>query len=462
MYLGRIQGRNISLLQSMVRFPCVPTFDAWWASYQRRMAALPGLPTIASSYRFRVSEDGTVDRLFSAVFEQRQEQAARRFFGGFAFLEGFDDRSVVLPANNAEFESWAANFPKLRCRVMAPSLKTANEIWFACDFRVGPHLEMIQREAQSLGFAFSYQVHFRPYTPDPEVYRRIGRNLIALQSMRGAPADLVDDQERQMRTFASAAFLVEEIVGVDEAESANWLADALSRAFRFNRSRAKMETPSFEFISGDCGTDTTLMMHSTLLYGDWIGDDVYCSNVTDEQYRLSVFSHRPAVHPSGTNGAVDPGGGSEAIEPPPTPFPSGITLPNPFEGRDHIFVSYRRSDLRRIVPILQRLADKGYPIWYDRGISGGDEWDVVLERKIEEAAMMLVFLSQATVDSKYCRREIKFADAIDKPLLVVMLEATALRHGLKLLLHQLQNISAADQQFDAQLDHAIDNLLARA
>jgi hypothetical protein len=86
----------------------------------------------------------------------------------------------------------------------------------------------------------------------------------------------------------------------------------------------------------------------------------------------------------------------------------------------------------------------------------------VLERKIEEAALVLVFLSQATVESKYCRREIKFADAIDKPLLVVTLEATTLHHGLKFMLQQLQQVSMADQQFDAQLDRAVQKLLDKA
>jgi TIR domain len=457
----RIEGGDSVFLQSMVRFPCVSAMDSWWASFRRRIAAAPGLRDITSAYRLCVRKDGNIDRLFSAVFDPGNEPAARRFFGAFSLLEGMDEESVALPQDHAEFEAWANDFPKLRCQVMSPALHAAGDIWLACDFRVAPHLEMIEREAQALGFAFGYQIHFRRFVPEPERQRRIGRNLIALQAMKGAPAAFVADQERQMKAFAAASLLIEEIVAVDEPKAAEWLGDALGRIFRASDARAPIEVPKFGF-SQDCGTEPALMMHSTLLYGDWNEDYVYCSQVATEPFRGSILSHRPQTDPAAARQSQTSGGMSRAPEPPPTPFPQDIVLPDPFEGRGHIFISYRRSDLRRIVPILQRLAETGRPIWYDRGISGGDEWDVVLERKIEEAALVLVFLSQATVESKYCRREIKFADAIDKPLLVVTLEATTLHHGLKFMLQQLQQVSMADQQFDAQLDRAIQKLLDKA
>jgi TIR domain len=460
-HIERVQGGGEQYLQCMVRFPGVASLDPWWTSYRRRMAAAPGLRDITSAYRMCVRQDGGIDRLFSAVVDPGKEQPARRFFGAFSFLEGLAEESVALPVDAAEFASWATDFPELRCRIIAPALQTEEKAWLACDFRVAPHLEMLEGEAQTLGFVFGYQVHFRPYAPDAERLRRIGRNLIALQGLNGAPRALVADQERQVRSFAGASLLIEEIVAVDRPKAAEWLADALTRAFKADQSRSRMETPTFDFVGGDCGADPTMMMHSTLLYGDWTGDDIYCSQAVADQFRASVLSHRPPADPTV---AYRPGGSDESPrtpEPPPTPFPNDIDLPIPFEGKDHIFVSYRRSDLRRIAPTLQRLANEGRPIWYDRGISGGDEWDIVLERKIEDAALVLAFVSEAAVESKYCRREIKFADAIDKPLLVVMLEAATLQYGLKFLLLQLQQISAADHQFDTRLDQAITNLLGR-
>jgi hypothetical protein len=66
MYLERIQGGSELFLQSIVRFPRVSIFEAWWTSYQRRVAAAPALHDIASAYRLCVHEDGSIDRLFRA------------------------------------------------------------------------------------------------------------------------------------------------------------------------------------------------------------------------------------------------------------------------------------------------------------------------------------------------------------------------------------------------------------
>jgi hypothetical protein len=457
MHIERVQGGDASFLQALVRFPAVPTVHSWWTSYIRRMTVAAGLRDITSAYRLCVRENGSIDWLFSSVFDLSTEQAARRFFGSFSFLESFEDESAQLPSNRAEFETWANDFPKLRCRIMPPSLHTADGNWLACDFRVASHLDALAREAQSFKFGFSYQVHFRSFAPDRELQRRVGRNLLALQGVKGLPAELAADQERQAKHFRTATLLVEEVIGADHPAATEWLVAALARFFKAEPARAPLELPTLDLIEGDCGTAPALMMHSSFLYNDWSGDDLYCSQAADEGFRTTVLCYRPAIDP--TLPQRPPKQDNGTLRAQTAPFPPDVLLPSPFEGRGHIFISYPRSDLRRIVPILRRLSEARLPIWYDRGISGGDEWDVVLERKIEDASMMLVFLSQATVESKYCRREIKFADAINKPLLLVGLEAVDLRHGLRFLLQQLQQISAQDPEFEAQLDRAIQKLL---
>jgi hypothetical protein len=65
------------------------------------------------------------------------------------------------------------------------------------------------------------------------------------------------------------------------------------------------------------------------------------------------------------------------------------------EHGDFIFVSYKREDLPRITPFLTRICEWGYEIWYDRGIPGGAEWDALIEEKVSQCKVLLVFLSQA-------------------------------------------------------------------
>jgi TIR domain len=459
MYFGPVSGADVTYLQALARFPGAPTSDSWWTSFTRRMRAASALLDISSAFRLCLRADGGVDRLFSAVFDTRSENSARRFFGGLSFLEGIEEDSVQLPADRLEFESWTGDFPTLKARVMPTPLQVASGTWLACDFRIAGHLEGLLQEAQSLGFTFAYQVHFRPFTPDRELLRRVGRNLIALQDISGIPRGLVAAQKRQVEALRTASTLIEEIVGTDKEEAARWLAGAIERAFRAECAREPLEPPQVELTEGDCGTDLTLMMHSSLLCGDWSDDDLYCSQALQDNFRTSVVCYRPQVEiPQGSPASRSTRGPASPREPLP-PLPAGLTLPALHEGRGHIFVSYPHSDFQRVAPILQRLAAKGLPVWYDRGIYGGEEWDEVLERKIQDAGMILVFLSRATVDSKYCRREIKFADAINRPLLVVSLEPTALQHGLSFLLQAVQQISAGDAEFELLLDRSIRKLL---
>jgi hypothetical protein len=78
----------------------------------------------------------------------------------------------------------------------------------------------------------------------------------------------------------------------------------------------------------------------------------------------------------------------------------------------------------------------------DSHIPAGSEWDAILEERIQSCRAVILFLSNAAVDSKYVRREVKYADTINKPILAVEMEEVRLRHGLDMLLSQLQRVNA--------------------
>src|SRR5215471_19402589 len=62
MHIQRIDGAETSFLQALVRFPDLPASEPWWASYKRRMLAIPALGDITSAYRLNVREDCSIDR----------------------------------------------------------------------------------------------------------------------------------------------------------------------------------------------------------------------------------------------------------------------------------------------------------------------------------------------------------------------------------------------------------------
>ena len=153
-------------------------------------------------------------------------------------------------------------------------------------------------------------------------------------------------------------------------------------------------------------------------------------------------------------GHVDPTWGDEAS----ALVPEGLPAPRQ-KGRDHLFISYRRADLPRLAGLFSAVSNAQVPVWYDRGIPGGTEWDAVIEERIETCLAVVVFVSPGAVASKYVRREIKFADAIDKRIIAVVVEPAQLTDGLGMLLGQYQSIDGRAEDVTAKLRYALEDLV---
>ena len=85
-----------------------------------------------------------------------------------------------------------------------------------------------------------------------------------------------------------------------------------------------------------------------------------------------------------------------------------------------IFLSYARQDAPAIVSISQTIEGVGQELWFDRQLSGGQQWwDVILER-IRGCDAFLFLLSPSSAKSKACRLELQYAIGNGRPLLPIM------------------------------------------
>ena len=130
-------------------------------------------------------------------------------------------------------------------------------------------------------------------------------------------------------------------------------------------------------------------------------------------------------------------------------------IPITTQTENFIFVGYKRENISQIKPILLSLCASGCEVWYDKGIPGALEWDAAIEERIKNCKLFLLFLSQPSVDSKYVRREVRFADFCDKPILSVKLEQVTLAHGLYMLLQQYQMLDATASDFSSEIRRAL-------
>jgi len=116
------------------------------------------------------------------------------------------------------------------------------------------------------------------------------------------------------------------------------------------------------------------------------------------------------------------------------PFPA-------YQGDEpYIFVSYSHGNASSVFPELTWLKESGFNVWYDEGIEAGTEWREELAKAIEEARLLVYFITTESVQSQNCRKEVNFAVDRDIPIIAIHLEKTDLPSGLNLTLSDRQAI----------------------
>ena len=114
-----------------------------------------------------------------------------------------------------------------------------------------------------------------------------------------------------------------------------------------------------------------------------------------------------------------------------------------YEGTEnYIFISYAHKDSNKVIPILEKMSEQGFRVWYDYGIEYGSEWPEYIEEHLLGCSCVLVFMSPSCINSINCRNEINLALEEKKEMLIVYLEPTELRKGMRLQLNSVQAIRA--------------------
>lgn len=124
-------------------------------------------------------------------------------------------------------------------------------------------------------------------------------------------------------------------------------------------------------------------------------------------------------------------------------------------NNDYIFISYAHKDSQKVLPILDVLNERGFRIWYDAGIEAGTEWPAYIEEHLNNASVVLVFMTPNTIESRNCRNEINFALELNKEVLVIYLEDTPLLKGMRLQLNSTQSLFRSHHRSDETFIHEL-------
>ena len=109
----------------------------------------------------------------------------------------------------------------------------------------------------------------------------------------------------------------------------------------------------------------------------------------------------------------------------------------------YIFISYAHSDTTRVMQFINELKDT-HRFWYDEGIPSGSEWVSTIAERIKNCSVFLLFVSQASIESKNVRNEISYATNYVEKILAVHLEQVTLPAELDFMLGRFQYVKLSE------------------
>jgi hypothetical protein len=89
-------------------------------------------------------------------------------------------------------------------------------------------------------------------------------------------------------------------------------------------------------------------------------------------------------------------------------------------GTGRVFISYSRKDQATIRTVASELDQLGQEVWLDEDLSGGQRWwDAILEQ-IRNCTCFVFGLSETSLNSLACRAELDYANALQRPIIPVL------------------------------------------
>lgn len=136
-----------------------------------------------------------------------------------------------------------------------------------------------------------------------------------------------------------------------------------------------------------------------------------------------------------------------------------------YDGADpYLFVSYSHLDRTQVYREMMWLYEAGFNMWYDEGIHLGSVWRESVANALAESSGCLFFLTQNSVVSDTCIREIHFALEEGLQVYSVRLDDTTLPRQLKFSLSDRQALVRDhydEASYREQLTHALTTLTVK-
>lgn len=125
-----------------------------------------------------------------------------------------------------------------------------------------------------------------------------------------------------------------------------------------------------------------------------------------------------------------------------------------------LFISYARENKSVVEALVRDLDALGYDAWFDFALRGGQSWWDEILRRIATSDAFLAVVSEQTLNSVACKRELEWAVALNKPILPLAVQRLPEALPRALSMRQIIDYSASGREAAIALAGALANLPA--
>ena len=127
------------------------------------------------------------------------------------------------------------------------------------------------------------------------------------------------------------------------------------------------------------------------------------------------------------------------------------------ENPKSIFISYSRHDKNVVFPFVKLIEQEFGPVcWIDyKGIESGSQFEEVIVNAIDESKVLLFILSDSSINSKWTKREVLYAEDGHKRIVPIVVDGRGLRKWFRF---HFGNVDYIDINEEEQCEKLLDNL----
>jgi hypothetical protein len=415
---------------------------------------IEGLPLAAASVRLVVEPGAPPTSLHCFTAAAGDEASLRAVAACFMRLDGILGARVSTPTDAAEA---MAEFlpPRGNWRMLDAPPLVIDGARARPDLGFGAMVGALLARAEMRALPFAAATFALRRAPGEGLMRALAKEAAVVARAVGMPAAVAEAQVRQARALTGASWHLMEAFACPSED-----AGELERAARASiggvpalrpwRDAVELRTSPGLFADAfDLGVHPALLGDAIDPAGDADAATGFVDAATVNDLMSAPAFWRNAV----TDGdplrpldlpvarlrrSVGAGPGRGGASGPMSGGSAGPGAP----GAPYVFVSYARRDRERIDGVIEAIRASGVSLWIDDALTPGDEWDERLESALLGSVGLLAFVSDDYARSKWCRRELKFADVMDKPIYAARWSVEPLGGGLDIIFASLQFVHA--------------------